>query len=55
MVVINTTWKHINPKPGFVSAWDAAKANYDATFGIGGFDSLSHADQISEVRIYVNR
>lgn len=55
MVNVTFTWGRINPKPGFVSAWDAAKANYDKTFGVGGFDSLSRTDQINEVRAYVNR
>jgi hypothetical protein len=55
MVAVTFTFGHINPKPGFVSAWDAAKGNYDKTFGAGAFDGLSRTDQISEVRMYVSR
>ncbi len=55
MVKVSVTFGHLNPRPGFVSAWDAAKANYDKTFGAGGFDSLTRADQIREVQMYVNR
>jgi hypothetical protein len=58
---VTVTFGHLNPKPGFVSAWDAAKTAYDATHGAGGFDALPRIDrngqnqQIDAVRAYVNR
>lgn len=51
MVKVTFTFGHINPKPGFVSAWGAAR-----TFvGHEAFDRLSHDAQINAVRQYVNR
>jgi hypothetical protein len=51
MVQVNVTFGHINPKPGFVSAWDAAKAHY----GENVFARMSRDEQIQAVRDYVNR
>lgn len=53
MVAVSFTFSNL--RPGFVSAWDATKINYDRVWGTGAFDSLRRADQISEVRAYVNR
>lgn len=54
MVAVSVTW-HYPQRPGFISAWDATKANYDKTFGAGAFDGLRRSDQCSEVRMYVDR
>lgn len=51
MFKVTTTWGHINPAPGFVSAWDAARNNY----GHASFDALTRDAQIAAVRAYVNR
>jgi hypothetical protein len=48
---VTITWGHVNPKPGFVSAWDAARNAY----GYAAFDALSRSQQITEVRAYVSR
>ena len=50
-MIITFTWGHVNPKPGFVSAWDAARNAY----GAQAFDSLSRGEQVAAVRAYVNR
>lgn len=47
---VTITWGHINPKPGFVSAWDAARNDLGHTV----FDALSRDLQIATVRAYVN-
>lgn len=60
-VTVTTTWGHLNPKPGFVSAWDSAKADYDTTHGVGSFDALPRIDrngqnqQIDALREYMAR
>lgn len=41
---VNTSWNRINSKPGFVSAWDSARAAYDAQHGAGSFDNLGDID-----------
>lgn len=45
------TWGHINPKPGFVSAWDEARNHY----GHASFDALPRYQQTEAVRAYVHR
>lgn len=50
-VQVTVTWGHVNPKPGFVSAWDAARNDY----GHAAFDALTRDKQITAVRAYVNR
>jgi hypothetical protein len=66
MVKVNITFGHINPKPGFVSAWDAAKAHYNRLvidmypagedpFDSDLFENLGRSKQIEIVRQYVNR
>jgi hypothetical protein len=50
-MIITFTWGHVNPKPGFVSAWDAARKAY----GAEAFDALHRCAQIAAVREYMNR
>lgn len=58
---VTITWGHVNPKPGFISAWDAARNDYDSKHGAGSFEALPRIDragqdqQINAVRAYVNR
>jgi hypothetical protein len=55
-VTVTHTWGHINPTPNFVSAWDAAKADYDASPVRGkAFCTLNRQEQVEIVRKYVNR
>lgn len=49
MVKVTITW-HPPTRPGFVSAWDAARNHY----GHEAFDKLTQTQQCSEVRSYVN-
>jgi hypothetical protein len=45
-----------NPFPGPISAWDAAKADYDASPVRGkAFCTLNRQEQVDIVRKYVNR
>lgn len=53
MIKVIITWGHVNPKPGFVSAWDATKANYNLSGK--SFDALTRFQQVAAVREYVNR
>ncbi len=59
-MTITTTW-HYPTRPGFVSAWDAAKADYDLKHGAGSFDALPALDisgqpsRNAAVRAYINR
>lgn len=48
---VTFTFGHVNPKPGFVSAWDAARSAY----GEKTFDEKPRQEQIMIVRAYVNR
>jgi hypothetical protein len=50
-MIVTFTWGHVNPKPRFVSAWDAARNAY----GAQAFDALARSAQIAAVRQYVNR
>jgi hypothetical protein len=50
-VIITFTWKRLNPKPGFISAWEEARNFY----GHSAFDALPRNGQINVVRAYVNR
>lgn len=58
-VVVRTTWGNLNPPK--VSAWDAAKADYDARNGVGAFDALPRVDsngqnqQTAALRAYMAR
>ncbi|GGG86642.1 hypothetical protein [Edaphobacter dinghuensis] len=48
---ITITFGQLKPKPGFVSAWDAARNDY----GHEAFDAKTRSEQIAIVRAYVNR
>lgn len=48
---VTITWNHLNPKPGFVSAWDATRNHV----GHAKFDGLDREAQIQSVRDFCNR
>lgn len=51
MFKVSITFGHINPQPGFVSAWDAARNHV----GHEAFDRLQRHEQCKAVQQYVSR
>jgi hypothetical protein len=55
-VTVTHSFGHIKPPKNFVSAWDAARADYDASPVRGkSFCTLNRQEQVDIVRKYVNR
>lgn len=50
---VSITWTNLNLKG--LSAWYAAKANYNEAHGFEAFDRLDRSTQIAVVRQYVMR